>query len=320
MATKQQRRVVRANTRLRYRPEQRALEALFDQAREDYKTDRRVASGLAATAIRSARRSRKPLEKLFARSQAAADQAHQDVEVAFGRTGTGADPFKAVTDREFALDQSRRADALRQERTALVKQENQAKLGRLFAMGAARQRYNSTVRQLQEREGDLRSERLDYQVSQLGQLQEEARQRKHAKDIVRMQMGDSGGKGKGKEPFERASRDDRRQFRSDFAEAHSIARKLMKDPTQTWTREEMATALTEGTPSGEGTQGVPKIGDQLAIQSALDMVFGNAVSRKNVRRMRDFGIRIADVPGARTVRQNQRRVAKAKQRAYQERY
>jgi hypothetical protein len=326
-------RTARANARLRYAPEQRALSALVGEAKGELKTDLKLARGLATSAISSAREARRPLKRAYRQAARSADQAQLDVEAALGRTGTGTDAFKALNARHFGLAQEARARELAAERSDLIQQENQARLGKFFAANAARQNYRSTIDKLAQRAGELRGERAQFVVDQLGQLQgarAETREKRRAATLqhqrsqsnIRLQgrvsqraaekaaarkAEEKRLEAQGKGPFEAATREDRQQFQSAFAQADSWVKKLRAAKKDNWSQKEIRDALVQGTPSAEGSQGVPKIDNQLAIRAAMEMNYGTNVSRGTVRRLRSFGLLPRDVPGITTPKQFKRR-------------
>jgi hypothetical protein len=316
------RRIAEAEAKIRFGSERAGLAALVGQAQEEYKTDLRTARGMAATAIRSARKGRRPLRKIYNEAQAAADTAHQDVEAAFGRLGAAADPFKAVTDREFALAEQRRADSAAAARRDLIAQENEAKLGRMFAVGQAKTRYTSTLNQISDRLRDVGDREGAYIVSRLGELREagtkhrqaiELENIKHEHDLAEIdrRARSGGGRGGGGGGADRASRAELRSFTAKFAKAFSHA----KDYSQAGdARRIAADDLTRGVPSStvvsKGKKlkdpGVPAIDDQLAVAVALDMAYDGVISRRNTQRLHQAGIKVADLPGAFTRAQRQR--------------
>ena len=145
MARRQDVRTARANARLQFGPQRRALDQLVQAAKSEYKTDVKIADGLAKAAVVSARKSRKPLRQIYNRAQRQANVAHGDVEAAFGRIGSGASDWQAVTAREFGLEKQRTASAAAAAQSETVEQANEARLGRLGARSAARNRYLSTL-------------------------------------------------------------------------------------------------------------------------------------------------------------------------------
>lgn len=303
--------IAQANTNLRYAPEERSLAALVGQAREDYKTDVRVAKGMAATAIRSARQSRKPLRRIYNQALTQADVAQQDVEQAFQQAGAGADVFRAATARESALNRQRVAGAAARAYRETVSQANEARLGKIFAMGAARNRFTDTVRQLQQRQLDLTGEKRMYLMGELGKAQaerakvrESRRSQRYSRE-TQLQVAEAQQQGKGGGGFEKASRSESRLFTTAYAKAMRRARDSVEGGDS---RSQAMNDLISGVPAvpkgaaGKNSPALPALGaipDQLAARAAVEMAYNGFISPKTKRKLLDRGIRISDLAGAR---------------------
>lgn len=331
-------RTARAQTRLRYRPEQRALDALVGQAKAEYQRDLRVATGAAATAVRSARQQRKPLRKIYRRAVRGVNVAERDVDAAYGRAGVGsADPFRLATESESGAYRQQLAAGAASAQRDLKRQANEARLGRVFAMAAATDRFREARGEIRGRRRELRGERGDFLTSQLNELRQarlnrpgrvtpalryqakqnrasQERSRQTQLDVAAAQQkggggGGGGGAGGGGKP---ASRSELRMFKTDFSKALRYAREYAGQNTK---RSEAATSLIKGVKGAKGGPAVPSIDDQLALSAALDMAYDGHVSRRNAGLLRDAGMRVGDLPGAKSYKHWLRQTRRQQQKA-----
>lgn len=317
----------RRSANLRYGGEERALGALMQEAEQDYRTDRRVANATSRAAAAAARASRRPIRKAYRQAQTQADVARQDVNASFGGLSAAADPFKAVTEREFALEKQRTAGEAAEARSDAIARERDAKVGRVFALGAAKQRHNAAIADLLAQASALRSEKGEYAASQLDeylaardQQDFEAEQnrldRKSARENTLLNQGRDPKTGEpldkpnksGREKFDPADRAQLRMFQDDFAVANQWIAKLRevkatKNNPKTGTKKgdkpfDNPEKLQEILTSGNNDLGVPKVDDQLAIKAALDMAYKKYVTPQTWDRLYAAGFRVADLPGA----------------------
>jgi hypothetical protein len=331
MARKRDRRIAQAEALVRFGPERSTLSALLGEAKSQYRQDVRSARGAAKSAIRGARAARKPLQQVYDRALSQADVARQDVETAFGQIGAGADVFRAATERETSLNRQQIADASARAQQELTDRAQEARIGRQFAVGAARSKYRADLSQLADRLRDLGDREGAFVVGRLGELgesranrrtqlqiqREAAAEREELENIKQQdrlelerlrQSGRAGGGGGGgiggNKP---ATRAELRSFRSNFAKALRYANDY---EAQKYARSRAADELTTGKPAakidGQVYPAVPSIGDQLALNVALDMAYGGVVSRRNAQRLHQIGIRVKDLPGAMTRAQRRR--------------
>lgn len=326
-----------ANTDLRYGPEESSLQALLGQADEDYKIDRRVASGTAATAIRGARKARPLLRKIYNQAAIGVKAAQDDVEAAFNQAGVTPDnAFKLVAESEGTAYRQKMAAEAANARRETVKQVQQARVGKVFALGAARDRYNQTRSQLDARAQDLSGERQSFLISELGRMRAERADRRaetrnaragrqNAKEIALIQQNRDPKTGKplpgtGANAFDPASRSDRRLFQTKLARAVDNAPDLIKAG---YSRKEVAAMLRAGlsdTAAGGPGLGFKAVDDELAVRAALDMAMRGSLSAQTRAEMLDErGIRPKSIQGLNYIanKRKRRRVAgrRARQRA-----
>lgn len=321
MAKRRKRRVdplleqAEANASLRYAPEESALQALIGQAHEDLKTDRRVAGALTRTAVRSARSSIPALHQIYNQAARGVKVAQDDVEAAFNQAGVTPDnAFRLVAETEGTAYRQRMAAEAAGARKEAVRQINEARLGRVFAYGAAKDRYNSTVNQLQQRASDLRGERNSFLVSELGRLRDEEAQRQTQVDVATIQQGLDPRTGKplpgtnAAGAFKPASRSDRKLFSTALARAIDLAPDYA---TAKISRKDAAEELRAGVArdSKSGDPGFKAIPDQLAVRVALDMAYNQSISPGTRRELLERGFRPNELPGVKYFKNKERRRA-----------
>lgn len=310
-----------ANAELRYGPQQRALGALVDQAKQDLRTDRRITAGTAAATIRGARESRRQLHKIYQQASNGQQIAQHDVEAAFGSAGVGADnPYALASTRETAAFRQRLTGEAARARKDTVDLENQARLGKLFGFQQARQRYQDTRAQIRDQARALGDERSVYFLSELGRLQGERAQRRNARRIALINKGidpktgklfpdlKKKDKGKGDGGFDPASRSESRSFTNEFARLKDLGATYAKQGSP---RKQLARNLRAGIPSEPyeengkklRTPNVPASRDPLALRAALDMAYKGYISDQTVRKLHTVGIRADDLPGGMTYTQ-----------------
>jgi hypothetical protein len=302
---------------VRFAPERSTIKALIGDAQSRFGTDLTAADAGAKSAIHFADRARKPTVSIFDAARSQADAARSDVETAFGKLGGAADPFRAATSREQAGSTQRLALARAQALNDLTSRQyagNQARstfrkdVGDLGArlrdlgdrQGAFVAQEAASLADARHKQGvPIRVARINAQArsrsdrSKFAQAKElEGIKQAGREKLAKTRAASGGGTGLGgNKP---ATRSERRGFESDFAKALSYAR----DYVGAQPRHVAANTLISGAPATKSAEGVPAIGNQLALSVALDMAYDGHVSRANARRMKSqAGIRLADIPG-----------------------
>ena len=298
-----------ANAELRFGPEASGIQALLGQAQEDFKTDRRVAGSTARTVIRGARRARPLLKSIYNQAAHGVKVAQDDVEAAFNQAGVTPDnAFRLVAETEGTAYRQKMAAEAAHARRQTVRDVQEAKLGKVFAMGAARDRYNQTVGSLQQRGQELLGQRQAFLTSEVARMKAERQDRNNARDIALIQQNRDPRTGKpypgSREPFKRASNDDRSQMRTALARALDIARDY---PKANIDRAAAASELREGVRASGDDPGFRAIGDQLAVQVALDMAYRGSISNKTRAELLDQGFRPSELSGVRYIADKRKR-------------
>lgn len=311
--------------RIKYAPERDTITGLTGQAVSQYGSDLRDTDTTAKSTIQFAKGQRKPVTKVFDEAKTAADNSASDVAAAFGSLGTAADPFRAVTAREQGGRTQRLAQARADALHDLTNRQLDAKAGRQFGRLLAQKQLNTTLSDLGERLRSLGDKEGAFAVEQAATLDRESANRRSTRrtakekiassekiaankitsqqKIAADKLAASGGKVKGlPKGVKPATQDQLNAFESDFAKAVRYAKELSAD----YSASEVKTLLTKGSPAskdkatGEVLGGIPSIGNQLALQAAVDMAFGTHLRGRTVRRIHSKGIRLSDIPGLTT--------------------
>jgi hypothetical protein len=293
-----------AEALVRYGPQKSELLGLIGDLKGQYKSDVTGIKAQTGAQIAGIRRSRPVARKAFNTALHQADIAHRDVDAAFGALGTAADPFEAATAREFGLNRARTASGRAQALSDLTQEAISARAGKQYGLYRAKAEYRSDLSKLRDRLSDLGDQEGAYIVGRLGDLSDKRASRRLQSKLQdkaqkgRLELEDikhqhkldedkAKAKAQGTKP---ASRSEFRNFRTDFSKALRYARRYA---TENHPRSVAADELITGTKSG-----VPAIDDQLALSIALDMAYDGHVSKTNTRRLHQVGIKVADLPGA----------------------
>lgn len=293
--------IAEANAELRYAPEASALQALLGQAHQDYRTDVRSANALARTTIQGARGSRPLLKQIYHQAARGVKVAQRDIDTAFNQAGVTPDnAFKLASDAEGTAYRQRMTAEAANARRETVRNVRDAQLGRFFALGAAKDQYNQSRSQLNQRATDLLGERQTFVLSELGRMQDAAANRRNQRKVALIQQGIDpktgkpipGGKADKGGEFAPASRSDRKLFSTALARALDLAPDYAKTNIS---RSAAAKELRAGVAaSGKGRSrdpGFRAIPDQLAVQVALDMAYRGSVSAGTRRALLQRGFR-----------------------------
>lgn len=163
---------------VRYGPEQSGLRALERQAKSTYTTTTRTARGAAQTIIGEVDRARPEVKRNYDKAGLdAARAAHAISEPVLAGLGESANTLKAAAALERSGLQGRLAEGRATALTDLSQRRVQARQGAQFAVSNARSDLVSTLRDVFERQQDLRRERGAFTVATAGQLAEAARDR-----------------------------------------------------------------------------------------------------------------------------------------------
>jgi hypothetical protein len=321
-------RLARSRAKVRFGPEHSTIRAAIGQAQGEYLSDLTSADAAAKSAIHFAKKARKPVAAVFNQARSEADAARSDVESAFGRLGGAADPFRAVLAREQAGAHQRVALAGANALHELTQRQLEAKAGGQYAKTAAKQDYRKTLSDLAGRLTDLGDREGAFITSEAGSLREaragrqatsrnarakiradkEAADVDYTRDVAKIKLSDSlkdkgGGGGKGLGGNKPASRSESRMFTSDFAKALDYAKQFATTYDKKGRRVDRRTAhstLVTGAPATKKTSATPSIDDQLALRAALDQAYSGRISRATAKRMHKAGIRVKELPGAKT--------------------
>jgi hypothetical protein len=301
---------VRAMSAVQYDPQVSALSGLIKGARKTYRGDIAVAKASALGTSKAAKRAVKPVKKIYRNSLGDIANAREDVKTGFKKLGDAADPYRAVTAREDAGYRSRvageRASALKE----LSDRQLEAKAGQIYAIRAATANRNDTLGTLRGRLSDLYHEKGAYEAGQLGQMANDAAQRRNARRLARIQSRGATRRAKLTQAGEnkraadkiaadkiknaakakkdsRASRSDQRMFSTEYGRLAALATGNRLGNTRADLARQLSTGVSGVSPAKNG----------LALQVALDMAYRGYVSPAHARRMRRTGMKLSDVPG-----------------------
>jgi hypothetical protein len=317
--------LAQSRAKVRFGPEHSTIKAAIGQAQGTLASDLIAADAASKSAIHFAKKAKKPVAAVFNAARSEADAARSDVEAAFGKLGGAADPFRAATAREQAGAHERVALAGANALHELTQRQLEAKAGGQYAKTAAQQDYRKTISDLAGRLSDLGDREGAFITSEAGSLREsragrsatlrgirlrgkQDRQQAAAKLESDKELAKYKADLKGSGPGTRglggnkpASRSEMRMFKSDFAKALSYAK-------QYGSRADARAELIPGAPAAKDKKGrlipaTPSIDDQLALSSALDMAFDGHISRANAKALHKAGIRVKELPGAKTYSQ-----------------
>ena len=109
--------------------------------------------------------------------------------------------------------------------------------------------------------------------------------------------GGGGGAGSGTTKNDAATRDQLKNFQTNFRRALNVASAIRGQNS----RSTVARILTDGQKATKEEPGVNAVGDQLAISMALDMAYDGHISRANARTIKkQRGITVGGVQGAKS--------------------
>jgi hypothetical protein len=320
--------IAQAEGDVRYGPQVSQIRDLYQQAANQRVSDINAAKQNATSAIAFARAARPEVNAIYKRGANVEKVAATDVANAFAPLSAGADPFRAAAARETQGAKTRMEEARTAARQELVDRATASKAGQGFAINQARQEYGAAKSTLGQKLQDILGQRGSYISGRLGTLAnqraaedlkvrlakmgdattrdiaaakieataEEGAANRKAKGTTKTKSGSGSGGGGGQTPKQRGD------FADQVNAAISLARQ-MKQANTKQDRRAVGDSLLKGrvTPKGgdPNKDAYPKFG-QLALTTALDMVYDKHVARPTAAALHTRGINVADIPNVRS--------------------